>query len=193
LLGHAYDGDEAEYSEDDRDTIQFVGHSLYRHKTLRVNYTTYDLRRQQDSINPRTHPDIMLISHEDSEMSDSTEAHPYWYARVIGIFHVDVLHSGLLSKSLYKQRIDFLWVRWFGRDMSFKAGWRARRLHRVGFLDAKGPGAFGFLDPALVIRSVHLIPAFAHGQTNELLSPSESVARMPLNETADWQYHYINM
>ena len=126
-------------------------------------------------------------------MSDNTDAHPYWYAHVIGIFHIDVLHSGLLSKSLYKQRIDFLWVRWFGRDMSFKAGWRARRLHRIGFLDAKGPGAFGFLDPALVIRSVHLIPAFAQGQTNELLSPSESVARIPLNETADWQYHYINM
>jgi hypothetical protein len=191
LQGRAYDGDEVEYSEDDRDTIQFVGHSLYRHKTLRVNYTTYDLRRQQDSINPRTHPDILLLSHE--ELSDHADAHPYWYARVIGIFHVDVLHTGPHSKSPHKQRIDFLWVRWFGRDMTLKAGWQTRRLHRVGFLDAKGPGAFGFLDPALVIRSVHLIPAFARGRTNDLLSPSNSVARMPLNETSDWQYHYINM
>ena len=133
----------------------------------------------------------MLLSHE--EMSDNGDAHPYWYARVIGIFHVDVLHTGPYSKSPYKQRIDFLWVRWFGRDMTFKAGWQARRLHRVGFLDAKEPGAFGFLDPALVIRGVHLIPAFSQGRTNELLNPPQSVARMPLSETSDWQFHYVNM
>lgn len=96
----------------------------------------------------------MLISHEDSEMSDNADAHPYWYARVIGIFHVDVLHTGPHSKSPHKQRIDFLWVRWFGRDMTFKAGWQARRLHRVGFLDAKGPGAFGFLDPITISSRV---------------------------------------
>jgi len=192
LLGHAYDGDEVKYSEDDHNTIQFVDHALYRHKTLRINYTTYDLRRQQDSINPRTHPNIMLLSHE--ETTNDMDAHPYWYARVVGIFHVDVNYTGPHSKSsLNKQRIDFLWIRWFGRDMSFKAGWQARRLHRVGFLDAKEPGAFGFLDPALVIRGVHLIPAFSQGQTGELLSPPQSVARMPFNETSDWRYYYVNM
>ena len=190
MTGRAYDGDEAEYTEAERDTIQIVDNTLYRHKTLRVNYTTYDLRRQQDSINPRTHPDIMLLSHEDAASDD---AHPYWYARVIGIFHVDVTHTGPLSKSSHKQRVNFLWIRWFGRDLPFKAGWQARRLHRIGFLNAKESGAFGFLDPALVVRGIHLIPAFAQGKTNELLSPARSVARMPFSETEDWQYHYVNM
>lgn len=191
LLGHAYNGDEVEYSAEERDSVQFVGNRLYRHKTLRVNYTTYDLRRQQDSINPRTHPDIMLLSHEDP--SDEVNAHPYWYARIIGIFHVDVVHGGPRSCSPSKRRIDFLWLRWFGRDVSFKAGWTAKRLHRVGFLDANSPGAFGFLDPTMVIRGVHMISAFAHGQTAELLSPPRSVARLPLEEEADWRFHYVNM
>ena len=174
LLGHDYDGDEAKYSEIERDSIQFVNNKLYRHKTLRINYTTYDLRRQQDAINPRTHPDIMLLSHE--ELNEEVGAHPYWYARVVGIFHVDIVHNG----SPDAQRIDFLWVRWFAQDISFNAGWTAQRLHRVGFSNAndesESASAFGFLDPSVVIRSVHMIPAFAHGKTADLLYPSRSVA-----------------
>ena len=112
------------YTEDDRDTVVICNNYIYRHKVLRVNYTTYDLRRSQDSINPRTHPDIMLLSHDD-------EPHPYWYARVIGIFHVDVIHTGPLSKSPHKKRVDFLFVWWFGRELDYRAGWLARRLHRI--------------------------------------------------------------
>lgn len=129
----------------------------------------------------------MLLSHEET-----SDAHPYWYARIIGIFHVDVVHKETLPEP---QRINFLWIRWFGYDCTFNAGWTAKRLHRIGFLDAGSPGsgAFGFLDPAVVIRSVHLIPAFAHGQTGDLLSPAQSVARLPLGENCDWCYYYVNM
>jgi hypothetical protein len=191
LLDCAYDGDEIEYSEEDRDSVQFVGHRLYRHKTLCINYTTYDLRRQQDSINPRTHLEIMLLSHE--ELRDEIDTHPYWYARVVRIFHVDVVHVGPKSTSSDKRQINFLWVRWFGRDISFKVGWTAKWLHHLGFLDASNPGAFGFLDHAMVNRGVHIIPAFAHGQTNEFLSPPQSVAQLPLQEASDWHYYYVNM
>jgi hypothetical protein len=128
----------------------------------------------------------MLLSHDK-------ETHPYWYARVIGIFHVDVIHTGPLSKSPHKQRIDFLFIRWFGRDLDHRAGWQARRLHRVGFLDAEQPGAFGFLDPAVVIRGVHMIPGFAYGTCTDLLSPARSVARLPLNEVQDWRCYYVGM
>jgi hypothetical protein len=117
---------------------------------LRVNYTTYDLRRDQDSINPRTHADIMVAAHEDE--SDEVP-HPYWYARVIGIFHVNV---GQRGSNIRPKRMDFLWVRWFGHDLAHKGGWRARRLHRIGFVESQDPTAFSFLDPASVIWAVHV-------------------------------------
>ncbi|KAE9387587.1 hypothetical protein BT96DRAFT_837432 [Gymnopus androsaceus JB14] len=50
---------------------------MYKHKVLRVNYTTYDMRRAQDS-NPiqRTHPHVMVLSDDDD--------HPYCYACILG-------------------------------------------------------------------------------------------------------------
>jgi hypothetical protein len=144
------------------------------------------MRRSQDSINPRTHPDIMTLSHEDD--GEASESHPYWYGRVIGIFHTEVRHVGPLSLSSDPKRMDFLWVRWFDRDLSHHAGWEARRLHRVGFVE--GRGAFGFLDPADVIRGVHMIPAFAYGTTSEFLGPS--LARQRSENDEDWVYYYIS-
>ena len=84
LLHQDYDGDEQEFSDDDRNTVCIIDNQLYSVKVLQVNYTTYDVHRGQDSLNPRTqHCDIMVCSHEDDP-----EAHPYWYARILGIFHV---------------------------------------------------------------------------------------------------------
>ncbi|KAF7966317.1 hypothetical protein HWV62_39183, partial [Athelia sp. TMB] len=50
---------------------------------------------------------------------------------------------------------------------------------------------FGFLDPSLVIRGCHLIPAFHDGRTSELLSPNSSAGR-PLGDTDDWRGFYVN-
>ncbi len=143
------------------------------------------MRRDQDSLNPRTQADVMILAHEEMATHDS---HPYWYARIIGLFHVYVAHAG---DAHGEQRIDFLWVRWLGRDLSHKSGFKARRLPRVGFVPATDPEAFGFLDPGDVLRAVHLIPAFAHGLTSEMLGPS--IARRPSEDDEDWQYYYVNV
>jgi hypothetical protein len=84
-------------------------------------------------MNPRTHADIMVLSHENDE--DNGKHHPYAYARIIGIFHANVRHLGPTSKSSDSQKIEFLWVRWFGRVVEYRAGWKARRLHRIKFTD----------------------------------------------------------
>jgi hypothetical protein len=34
--------------------VQILDNRIYFHKVFRVKYTTYDMRRAQDSINPRT-------------------------------------------------------------------------------------------------------------------------------------------
>lgn len=141
---------------------------------MRVNYTTYDLRREQDTINPRTRADIMVLSHEEEK------THPYWYARVIGIFHINVEHcqdnTGLYS---CPTRMEFLFIRWFQRDIS-PAGWAAKRLHRLVFFYEDNPDAYGFLDPDSVIRGVHLIPGFAYPIDPEDLK-------------SDCRFYYLNM
>jgi hypothetical protein len=123
---------------------------------------------------------------------NSPQYHPFWYARVIGIFHTQVIHeqsNGILTPP---RLMHFLWVRWFGKDATYCSGPRARRLDRIGFVtDTDDTEPFGFLDPANVIRTVHLIPAFAHGQTNELL-PGCSIARRDPTSAQDWQYYYVN-
>lgn len=131
----------------------------------------------------------MVLSHEDPD--DDNDPHPYWYARIIGIFHAQVRHVGPNSRSPETQKMDFLWVRWFGRDLTHPTGFEARRLHRLGFLPSNTIDAFGFLDPNEVVRGVHLIPAFAYGHTSDLLGPS--IARQPSENDEDWVYYYVSM
>lgn len=50
------------------------------------------MRREQDSVNVHMHPYIMVLAHEDEGEED--KRHPYWYAKVLGIFHVNVRISG---------------------------------------------------------------------------------------------------
>ena len=173
------------FTDDERDGLQIVGNQLYHHGTLRVNYTTYDMRRNQDSINPKTHPDILMLA------PSSQLPHPYLYGRVIGIYHVDIIHANL---SPHSQRIEFLHVRFFQVDEGFQGGFKSRRFYRLSFAKADDAGAFGFVDPARVIRGIHIIPAFAYPITDELLG--ESIARVYTDVDAagsDWKYYYVNM
>ena len=106
LLAHhnniPYNGDKHTFSNEEWDTITFVSDCIYKHNVLYINYTTYDLRYAQDSINVRTHPYIMTLGHEDEE--EETKCHPYWYAKVLGIFHVNVRRSGHMET----KRMEFL-------------------------------------------------------------------------------------
>jgi hypothetical protein len=132
----------------------------------------------------------MLLSHEDE---DETNPHPYWYARVIRIFHIFVqTRDPNTRKFSDSKRFDVLHVRWFGRNLSAQAGWKVKRLHQIGFLPANNPAleAFGFLDPAQVIRGVYLLPHFAGGRTPLYLDPS--IIRKLSNGDEDWVNYYMN-
>ena len=86
---------------------------------IQINYTTYDVRHDQDVINLREHCDIMLLAHKDCDevlppvsstsasagkrdkgkkLADAPTKHPFWYARVIGIYHAMVRHVGPSSR-----------------------------------------------------------------------------------------------
>ena len=161
-----------------------LNNRIYRHQVLRVNYTTYNIRRAQDSLNPRTQSDIMVLSRDD-------DTHPYWYAHIVGIFHAMVVHTGPKSMSRELKKMEFLFVRWYGLDTKYseRGGWKAKKLHQIGFVE--GEEAFGFVDPTDVIRAVHVIPRFSEGRTKGLLGPS--IARSVLEKDEDWVRYYINM
>lgn len=159
---------------------------------MRINYTTYDVGRDGDTINPRFYPDIMVNSPETGP-----GAQPYWYARVIGIFHayVSSTHPDVLRTRKALHSMDFLWVRWFGMEPSpYRHGFHRARLPKIGFVEASDDYAFTFLDPAQVIRGVHLIPAFSAGRTSDLLPVTKSVARiLKPDDEDDWVNFYVNM
>jgi len=123
---------------------------------------------------------------------DGPDALPYWYARVLGVFHVRVLHTGPAARNRSVQRMEFLWVRWFGTVPGYKSGLKAGRLPKIGFVPETDDMAFGFLDPSLIIRACHLIPAFADGRTNDLLASKHKAGRHP-GETSDWTTFYVSM
>lgn len=179
----------------DRNRVHFVNNRIFKHKVLRINYTTYDLRRAQDSLNSRTHADFMTLPPNNSEpqAESGDNQFPYHFGRIIGIFHAMVLcDTASGSQANEPQHMEFLFVRWFTPDQGHHGGWKAKRLHRIRFVDGDDDDAFGFLDPQEIIRGVHLIPAFHHGQSSDLLPPS-MIARPASDKDQDWNYFYVNM
>ncbi|KIK31437.1 hypothetical protein CY34DRAFT_19925 [Suillus luteus UH-Slu-Lm8-n1] len=65
------------FTDDERNAVIIPNNIIYSVQTMQVYYTTYDLRREYDTINPRAHSDVMVLSGE------SAPRHPYWYARVL--------------------------------------------------------------------------------------------------------------
>jgi hypothetical protein len=89
-----------------------------------------------------------------------------------------------------KQRMEFLWVRWFGCEEGKAGGSSTLRLDQITYIPEDHPsGAFGFLEPDKVVRACHLIPAYAHGKTSHLLS---SASRFRDTADGDWENYYVN-
>lgn len=160
--------DEPEYDDSELDEVTIRNGFIYPHATATFYYTTYDVRRTWDSINVNgTRRDVMLKANDEGAAN-----HPFWYARVLGVYHANVYYTG----STTPDRIEFLFVRWFGIDPEWSGGSTSCRLDRIGFVpDSEGPGAFGFLDPSHIIQPCHLIPTFQLKFTTTLLA--RSVAR----------------
>ncbi len=79
LLGrireHDFDGDtDLLFLDEERNSVCIRNNIIYHLATLCVNYTTYNMRQDFDTINPKTHL--------------------FWYAAVLRIFHADVQYAG---------------------------------------------------------------------------------------------------
>ena len=153
-----------------------------------MNYTTYDVRRDRDTVTTSTRRYVMLRSPEAGP-----GVHPYWYAQVLGIYHANVSTTHPAASKHSAQHMEFLWVRWLGVEPGHRSGSRVARLPKVGFVEDTDKDAFGFLDPELVIRGSHLIPDFNSGRTCDLMSYDGLTAARPMDEKDDWTNFYVNM
>lgn len=172
------------FTHEEHNSVIIPNNTIYSVQTMQVYYTTYDLRREYDTINPRTHADVIVLSGE------MTPRHPYWYARTLGIYHVETwLNDG---GPPVKQHLELLWVRWLAPLQEHRSGMKHARLPKVVFVEEADPDAFGFLDPNQIVRGTHLIPAFASGRGISSLRHGKSWSR-PGGELDDWEAFYVGM
>jgi hypothetical protein len=161
--------------------LMMLNNIIYAHKALQINFTTYNNRQDQDTINPCTHSDIMMLAKDDG--------HPYCYACVIGIYHAMVQLNSSQSRNCELHWIEFLWVCWYNINEKARAGFTAKCQFRVKF--RTGSQGFGFINPANVLHATHLIPNFHKETTTHLLGPS--MARHADEGDEDYYSYYVNM
>jgi len=155
---------------------------------MRINFTTYDGRRSQEAINSfSSHNNIIVLNGSQGDDQYSAKRHPFRYARVLGTHHANVVYVGPGIVNYQPIRMEFLWVRWY-ELMETGNGWESRKLDRVRFPSVNEDDAFGFVDPLDVLRSCHIIPAFAWGK---LRQDSMGLSR-PARDSSDWMTYYVN-
>jgi hypothetical protein len=164
---------------------------MYVHKIIMFNYTTYDMRRDQDVLNPGTsHCNFMALA-----QPDSTDEHPFIYGRILGVFHVNVIYNGPGMTDYNPRRYDFLWVRWYDLENSVPHKSKttkpkaSHRLNRLVFPSLDEEDSVGFLDPADVLRGCHIIPAFA--QEKRFSDSNEEFSKCA-REDRDWNVYYVS-
>lgn len=190
LLNREFDGcdEHVDFTDEEQNNIYIKNNIIFCHQTAHINYTTYNMRQSFDTINPQTCPFIMVATPEKEP-----GAHPFWYAQVLGIFHVDVRHTGSRSKDFRTKQMEFLWVHWLGTEPGHISGHMSACLPMVGYVPDSDDDDFGFVDPALILCSCHLIPTFCRGWTTSLLSTVEATDARSAGEKDDWTNYYVNM
>nr|GAT54655.1 predicted protein [Mycena chlorophos] len=182
ILHPEYSTDGSEYTTSDRNHILIVNDRIYIHKVIRINYTDYTVRRGQDSMNPRTHADVMTLAPE------GVDGHPFSYYRIVGVWHCDVQYREF-GYPTPKKTICLLYARRFRLDKTFKGGFKRRRLHRIELVPEMDDDAYVFLNPDEIIRESHVVPAYAHGALPRVFH--ETIGRKA-GEFNDWKYYYVN-
>ena len=166
-------------------SVLFKHDRMYRHKVMHINYTSYDVRRDVDFISTGTAGrcnDVMVLAPETVRIY----GHPFWYARVLGIYHVNVVYTGEGNTNFLPRRLDFLWVRWYELEDRLDMS----RLHRLSFPPTSDSHSFGFLDPDNVLRACHIIPVYQEGLACQI-GPGLSCCGQEHDHT-DWNSYNVN-
>ena len=140
---------------------------------------TYNIHCKQDTINPSTlHCDIIVLVNDEVDGND-----PYAYARVIGIYHANVICTGVWREDYTPHRMEFLWVQWCEHGTSAAmASCVSNKLDCLRFPPMFLDDAFGFLDPTDVMKATHIIPSFRAGKHHSSLS----LLSLSAKDSEDW-------
>ena len=171
----------------DWQSIVLKNDRIYTHKTLQIKYTTYDVRRSEEVIHVDTQRcNITLLN---PLFQEDNSQHPFRYAKVLGIFHVNALYIHQQNRDFYPRRLDVLWVRWY---KNFEDPTRRRhtncRLDEITFLSVVCQDSHGFVDPADIVRATHVIPGFPYGRIHSDGNGLSYLSR----DGSDWKRYYVN-
>lgn len=120
-----------------------------------------------------------------------TSEHPYLYGRLIGVYHANVSFVGVLPDGTRLRaeeflRLDFGWIHWYQPELAPTK--EEFELDCVSLMSLNHASALGFVDPADILRGVHLVPRFACGKWNQ---SAISKSRM-VGYQVPWKSHYVN-
>lgn len=136
---------------------------------MRVRYTTYDLRREEDLIRSHGAKSNIMIINPECFHRHGEQVHPFRYGRVLGIYHANAIYVGPGNSDFRPRRLHFLWVRWYRVER------QANGYTIVSFPDVSDPAAFGFLDPCDILRGCFIIPRFSEGKKGDKKGKSARV------------------
>jgi hypothetical protein len=142
----------------DWQAVIFHHDRMYKHKIMHINYTSYDVRQDQDIVYIGTRGqcnNVMVLAPEHIRLY----GHPFWYARVLGIYHANVIYIGEGNADFLPRQLEFLWVRWYELEDQPETS----QLARISFPPSSDDHSFGFLDPNDILRACHVIPLFRLG------------------------------
>ncbi|KAF6752551.1 hypothetical protein DFP72DRAFT_1011401 [Ephemerocybe angulata] len=175
-------------SSSEVDRVFFHSDRIYRHQLLHINYTSYNVRRETDIINPKTSRRYIMCLRQPDNEDEETSPHRYVYAQVLGVYHANIIYRGTCATDLRRRRFDFLWVRWF--DFLQKSP-STRALDRLQIRPLSHPEAVGFLDPADVMRASYIAPRFSLGKRYSSEDTGRIVSKLA-NDQSDWREYYVN-
>ncbi|KAJ3528201.1 hypothetical protein NMY22_g9514 [Coprinellus aureogranulatus] len=160
---------------------------LFTHRIMRIKYTTYDARRDEDIIHLETdQSNIMMLNREHSYGHSS---HPFAYGKVIAIIHADVGFVGDIGRkgSSYAFRpMEVLWIRKY--RMLPSSGPEGLALDEAELVAIDEPESHTLIDPMEVVRACHIVPDFTRG----LRYPDGKGKSIIAGDSKDYQSYFIN-
>ncbi|TFK16790.1 hypothetical protein FA15DRAFT_547396, partial [Coprinopsis marcescibilis] len=163
---------------------------IFSHKIMRIKYSGYDTRRDEDLVHVETDNCNFFILDPAFGSNSADSQHPYCYRRILGIFHANFDLIPLLGyplpisangDSLRELTVEFLWVRWY----KFHPATTPYELDTTSFLPISSNDSLGFICLINIIRACHLIPRFTLAQSG---NGTASLA----NDKCEWNAYFVN-